>query len=66
MTMKLIVWLITGAVGVVYFIYGKRQARLALMIAGGALCIYPYFFNNIIVSIIIGVVLVAVPFVIKD
>jgi hypothetical protein len=64
--MKLIIWLITGAVGVVYLIYGRRQTRLVFMIAGGALCIYPYFFSNIIVSIIIGAVLIAVPFVLMD
>jgi hypothetical protein len=64
--MRLLIWLITGAIGVVYFIYGKKQTRLMFMIAGGALCIYPYFFSNIIVSIIIGVILIAIPLVISD
>jgi hypothetical protein len=64
--MKLLIWLITGTIGVVYFIYGKRQTRLVFMIVGGALCVYPYLFSNTVISIVIGVALIAIPLVIVD
>ena len=64
--MKILIWLTTGAIGIVYLIYGKRQTRLMFMIAGGALCIYPYFFDSIVVSIIIGVILIVIPLIIVD
>ena len=36
-------WLgvLAGAVGMGYFIYGKRQAKYVPMIAGVLLCVYP-------------------------
>ena len=64
--MKLIVWLITGALGMGYIIYGKKQSSMAFMLTGIALCVYPYLFSNIIVLIIIGLVLAVVPFVVKE
>jgi hypothetical protein len=65
-TMKIIVWLVSGALGMGYIIYGKKQSSLVFMLSGIALGVYPYLFSNIIVLIIIGVVLAVVPFVIKD
>jgi len=65
-TPKLIVWLITGALGIGYFIYGKKRSSLAFMLTGIGLGVYPYLFSNIIVLIIIGLVLSAVPFLAKD
>ncbi len=64
--MNLMVGIITGAFGVGYFIYGKRQSKFVFMITGCALCIYPYLLSNITVLIIIGLVLLAVPFLIKE
>jgi hypothetical protein len=42
-----------GLVGMAYFVYGKKQSEIAFMLAGGALCFYPY----------LGVALMAAPFV---
>ena len=35
------VGVLAGAVGMGYFIYGKRQAKYVPMIAGVLLCVYP-------------------------
>jgi hypothetical protein len=59
----LFVGLITGLFGMGYFVYGKKQNMFMPMIAGGALCIYPYFVDSLWLSILIGVVLVVIPFV---
>lgn len=51
----------TGAFGSAYFIYGKKQGSAAPMISGAALCIYPYFIDNLIFATIIGVALILTP-----
>jgi hypothetical protein len=61
---SLVIGIFTGAIGVGYFIYGKRQAKFAPLIAGMMLCIYPYFIDGVLWTIVVGVVLIAAPFVI--
>jgi hypothetical protein len=56
--------MIAGVFGVAYFVYGKKQAKLAPLIAGVALCVYPYFIEDVLWLIVIGVVLLAAPFVV--
>lgn len=62
----LFVAIIMGAIGTGYFIYGKRQGELVPMITGVALCIYPYFVSNVVVSLLVGAILLVVPFVWKN
>jgi multisubunit Na+/H+ antiporter MnhC subunit len=59
---SLAIGILTGAIGLAYFIYGKRQARFAPLLAGLALCVYPYFVDSVPWSLVIGAALVAVPF----
>ena len=61
---SLIVGVIAGAIGVGYFIYGKRQARLTPLLAGILLCTYPYFTDSLLWLSIIGLALVVAPFLI--
>jgi hypothetical protein len=56
--------IIAGAIGAGYFIYGKRQTKAVPMVAGVLLCIYPYFTDSVIWLSIIGVLLLAAPFLI--
>jgi hypothetical protein len=60
----LAIGILTGAVGVGYFIYGKRQTKFAPLLAGMALCVYPYFVDSILWLCVIGAVLLAAPFLI--
>ena len=57
-----VVGIIAGAIGVGYFIYGKRQAKLTPLLAGVLLCIYPYFTDSLLWLSVIGVALVVAPF----
>ena len=59
---SLVIGILTGAVGVAYFVYGKRQARFAPLIAGMLLCVYPYFVSSVKWLVVIGVALLAAPF----
>ena len=60
---SLIVGVIAGAIGMGYFIYGKRQTRIVPMVAGALLCVYP-FVDNLLWLSLIGLALVVAPFVI--
>jgi hypothetical protein len=58
----LAIGILTGAVGMGYFIYGKRQTKFAPLLAGMMLCVYPYFVDSVLWLVVIGVVLMAAPF----
>jgi hypothetical protein len=61
---ELLIGLIAGVFGVAYFVYGKKQVKLTPMIAGVLLCVYPYFFESLLWLVVVGVALLAAPFVI--
>lgn len=54
-----------GAIGLGYFMYGKKQAAIVPMICGIALMVYPYFVSNTVVLVLVGVVLSAVPYFVR-
>ena len=60
----LAIGMLTGAIGVGYFMYGKRQTKFVPLLAGMALCVYPYFVDSALWLIVVGAVLLAAPFVI--
>ena len=60
----LAIGIFAGAIGVGYFIYGKRQTKFVPLIAGMALCVYPYFVDSVLWLVVIGAVLLAAPFLI--
>jgi hypothetical protein len=59
---SLIVGIIAGAVGAGYFVYGKRQTKVAPMLAGVLLRIYPYLTDNLFWLCVIGILLLVAPF----
>ena len=61
---KLFFGIVAGAIGVAYIVYGRRQTKLAAVLAGVLLCIYPYFVESWIWLCVVGAILLAVPFVI--
>lgn len=60
----LLIGMIAGVFGVAYFVYGKRQAKLVPLVAGVLLCVYPYFIESVLWLSIVGLLLLAAPFVI--
>jgi hypothetical protein len=61
---NLFIGMIISTVGVGYVMYGRRQTKFAPAIAGVVLCIYPYFVDDWVWLIVIGVPLLVVPFLI--
>lgn len=67
MTTATLLWgLLFGSIGLGYFLYGKKQARLVPLLCGLALMIYPYFVPNVYLLAAIGAALVAAPYFIRD
>lgn len=59
---QLFIGLVAGAIGVGYFVYGKRERRFAPMLSGVALCVYPYLVSGVLWLCLIGAALLAAPF----
>jgi hypothetical protein len=53
-----------GVFGVAYIVYGRRQTKLVPVISGLLLCVYSYFIESWVWLSLVGVVLLAAPFVI--
>ena len=49
--------LIPGGVGFVLFVYGKKQERWAMVVAGLVFMVYPYFTESIAALVGVGAVL---------
>lgn len=64
-TATLLWGMLFGAIGVGYFIYGKRQAMLMPLVCGLALCVYPWFVSGAWLTLIVGLVLMAIPWFIR-
>ena len=64
MNTGMLLWsFLIGTIGLGYFIYGKKGSNMVALIAGIGMMAYPYFIDNIIVSIIVGIILMVIPFV---
>jgi hypothetical protein len=58
-----IIWgIIFGSIGMGFFIYGKKQQVFIPIASGIGLMIIPYFVANIYILILIGLVLIALPY----
>jgi multisubunit Na+/H+ antiporter MnhC subunit len=51
--------LISGGIGLVLFIYGKKQQRWPHLVAGLALMAYPYLVSTVLMTVVVGVAIVA-------
>jgi hypothetical protein len=55
-----------GAVGLGYFVYGKKQRALVPLICGVALMALPYFVSNAWLLVALGIAIAAVPYFVRD
>lgn len=61
-----ILWgLLFGAIGLGFFVYGKRQRAVVPLTCGLALMVYPYFISNTLLLVGIGAALIAVPYFVR-
>jgi multisubunit Na+/H+ antiporter MnhC subunit len=50
--------LISGGIGLVLFIYGKKQHRWPQLVAGLALMAYPYVISSVTMTVVVGIAIV--------
>jgi len=61
-----LIWgMVFGAIGLGFFLYGKRQKAAVPLMTGIALFIFPYFISNVFLLVIVGSVLVALPYFVR-
>ncbi len=58
--------LIFGSIGLGFFIYGKKQRAIVPLVCGLGLMLVPYVVPNAIVLVVVGVVLMALPYFFRD
>jgi hypothetical protein len=62
----LLIWgVLFGAIGLGFFAYGRKQKAVVPLFAGIALFTVPYFVSNVYILVIIGGVLVALPYFVR-
>ena len=61
-TATLLWGLIFSSIGFAYFIYGKKQKRGVPFASGIGMMIFPYFVSNTYLIVIIGIVLLVLPY----
>jgi hypothetical protein len=63
---SLLIWgMLFGSIGFGLFIYGKKQKKVVPLLTGIALFVFPYFVPSVTVLIIVGVILVALPYFVR-
>lgn len=51
-----------GSIGAGFVIYGRKQKAIVPLCVGVALCVFPYFIANVYALVLVGVVLMAIPY----
>ena len=59
-----LIGIITGAFGMAYIVYGRRQTRFVPLISGVFLCVYSYFIDSVVWLCVVGGLLLVAPFII--
>jgi hypothetical protein len=66
MTTATLVWgMLFGAIGVGFFVYGKRQRAIVPLACGVTLMIFPYFVSATWGIVLVGIVLMAIPYFVR-
>jgi hypothetical protein len=63
MSESILVWgLLFSSIGFAFALYGKQQRAVVPLLCGIALMVYPYFVPNVIALVVIGIVLMGIPY----
>ncbi len=58
----LLLWgVVFSGIGLGYFIYGRKQKTMVVLVCGLILMIYPYFISNVYVLVGIGIIVALIP-----
>lgn len=63
MNISQLLWgVLFGAIGMGYFVYGKKQRAAVPLLCGVALMVFPYFVSNAALIVLVGAGLCAIPY----
>ena len=66
MTTAILLWgVLFSAIGLGFFIYGRKQRQIVPLLCGLALMVYPYFIANTLALVLVGTVLTALPYFVR-
>ncbi|MCJ8297102.1 MAG: hypothetical protein MJK15_22145 [Colwellia sp.] len=66
MSSSIMIWsVLFGGIGIGFFLYGKKQGAIVPLCTGLALFVFPYFMTSVAMLLVLGVILVAIPYFIK-
>lgn len=51
-----------GAIGMGYFVYGRKQRAAVPLLCGLALMVFPYFVSNTVLIVLVGIGLSVIPY----
>lgn len=54
-----------GAIGMGFFVFGRKQRSVVPLLTGIALFIFPYFITNSYLMVIVGAAIIAVPYFVR-
>ena len=57
--------IVFGSIGLAFFVYGKKQKAVVPFFSGIGLMVVPYFISNMYFLVLSGIVLTALPFILK-
>jgi len=61
-----LIWsVVFGGIGLGFFTYGRKQKAVVPLLTGLALFAFPYFVPNVTVLVIVGVILVVLPYFVR-
>ncbi len=63
---SLLIWgMVFGVIGLGFFSYGKKQMAMVPLFTGLALFVFPYFISNVYMLVIVGIILVVLPYFVR-
>ena len=61
-----LIWgMLFGAIGLGFFVYGRRQRAVVPLVTGFALFVFPYFVSNSYALVLVGLAICAVPYFVR-
>lgn len=54
-----------GAIGMGFFVYGKKQRQIVPLITGVLLMLYTYFVPNPVAVVLVGIGIMAIPYFVR-
>ena len=58
--------IVFGAFGAGYFMYGRKQKRFVPLFCGIGLMVFPYFVSGTVPTVLVGVAMLALPFLVRE